>query len=217
VGVFKHTTGAPAGLTRASGVQDRYIKAAAASVALDGNSAVSIAVTTSTSGSHGAHATLQGSPYSYYSTPYVTAGAHTHTGTMVGAAAPLYRYLNLYLAATATVVPSEAVIGMWESNTPPDGWYVCDGTNGTPDLRNYFIRITDSDTGLNTTGGANSIAFSGSFSATPNHNHGSATKGSIFSTTVYHSNNFSLPTHTGSQTVSFTPPYYALIFIMKQP
>ena len=30
-------------------------------------------------------------------------------------------------------------IGMWSGNTVPTGWYICDGTNGTPDLRNQFI------------------------------------------------------------------------------
>lgn len=30
-------------------------------------------------------------------------------------------------------------IAMWKTTTPPTGWALCDGANGTPDLRNRFI------------------------------------------------------------------------------
>lgn len=35
-------------------------------------------------------------------------------------------------------VPSGAIM-MWYGTTPPSGWVICDGTNGTPDLRGRFI------------------------------------------------------------------------------
>lgn len=35
-------------------------------------------------------------------------------------------------------VPSGAII-MWYGTTPPTGWVVCDGANGTPDLRGRFV------------------------------------------------------------------------------
>lgn len=35
-------------------------------------------------------------------------------------------------------VPS-GVICMFSGSTAPDGWAFCDGTNGTPDLRGYFV------------------------------------------------------------------------------
>jgi microcystin-dependent protein len=35
-------------------------------------------------------------------------------------------------------VPSGAII-MWYGTTPPSGWVICDGTNGTPDLRGRFV------------------------------------------------------------------------------
>jgi hypothetical protein len=218
VGVFKHTAGGVFGFNISAGLQDRYMRGAKADVTLAGSASASVAVSTVTSGTHAAHHTLQGSPYSYYASPIYTAGGHTHTASFSGTVNPTYRYLKLYLAATAsTPVPTDAVIGMWESSTPPDGWLACDGTNGTPDLRDYFVKITESDASVNTTGGSGSIAFSGSFSATPVHNHGSSNLGSIFTFTGYHQNNFQMETHTGSQTVSFLPPYYALMFIMRQP
>jgi len=38
-------------------------------------------------------------------------------------------------------------------NTIPDGWLLCDGTNGTPDLRERFIRGAPDLTQPGTTGG----------------------------------------------------------------
>ena len=35
-------------------------------------------------------------------------------------------------------VPSGLII-MWPEAVPPDGWYICDGANGTHDLRDRFI------------------------------------------------------------------------------
>lgn len=39
---------------------------------------------------------------------------------------------------TSSIIPS-GLIMMYYGNTIPDGWALCDGTNGTPDLRNRFI------------------------------------------------------------------------------
>lgn len=35
-------------------------------------------------------------------------------------------------------VPSGAIM-MWSGSTPPSGWVICNGSNGTPDLRGRFI------------------------------------------------------------------------------
>lgn len=56
------------------------------------------------------------------------------------------------IATTAYVlangVPSGAIL-MWSGTvaTIPSGWYLCDGTNGTPDLTNKFIVGADADDG----------------------------------------------------------------------
>lgn len=39
---------------------------------------------------------------------------------------------------TSSIIPS-GLIMMYYGNSIPDGWALCDGTNGTPDLRNRFI------------------------------------------------------------------------------
>lgn len=54
---------------------------------------------------------------------------------------------------------SSDIIGLWESATPPTGWSICDGTNGTPDLRDCFIEADDAGDGTVT--GDNSLTISG--------------------------------------------------------
>lgn len=73
-------------------------------------------------------------------------------------------------------------IGMWSGSTVPAGWYICNGTNGTPDLRNQFVIGSLQDnagqsvttvTGSNTkTGGtANAVNVSHSHTASISHVH----------------------------------------------
>ena len=53
------------------------------------------------------------------------------------------------------LVPSGGVI-LWHgaSNAVPKGWAICDGTNGTPDLRDRFVIGAGGKYGLDATGGA---------------------------------------------------------------
>jgi microcystin-dependent protein len=37
-----------------------------------------------------------------------------------------------------SILPAGAII-LWEGTTPPEGWALCDGTNGTPDLKGRFV------------------------------------------------------------------------------
>lgn len=45
---------------------------------------------------------------------------------------------------------------LWFGNAAdvPAGWQVCDGTNGTPDLRNRYVKGCDADGNLGNVGGA---------------------------------------------------------------
>jgi microcystin-dependent protein len=47
--------------------------------------------------------------------------------------------LNVYKTDTSKDYPPGAVI-LWASDTPPEGWALCDGQNGTPDLRGRFVK-----------------------------------------------------------------------------
>lgn len=63
-----------------------------------------------------------------------------------------------------TTIPA-GIIVMWSGLIVniPSGWLLCDGTNGTPDLRNLFIKGADGDPG--STGGAATHTPAGSVSA----------------------------------------------------
>lgn len=49
--------------------------------------------------------------------------------------------------------PASSVI-FWSQTTLPNGWSLCDGNNGTPDLRNKFLKCVDSGENPGTVGGS---------------------------------------------------------------
>ena len=139
--------------------------------------------------------------------------------------------------ASAPAVPS-GVILLWSGSTGsvPAGWLLCDGTNGTPDLRDRFIIGAGNTYAVNATGGtADAVVVSHTHAATvtdPGHTH-------TFTASV---TNFTSPTGNpicGAQVQSATtnssftgisvtnastgvigvganiPPYYALAYIQK--
>lgn len=81
-------------------------------------------------------------------------------------------------------IPSGGII-MWSGSvvSVPAGWFLCDGANGTPDLRNRFVVGAGSTYAVNATGGADTVAlteaqmpahghtFSGTTNTTGAHQH----------------------------------------------
>lgn len=47
---------------------------------------------------------------------------------------------NLSVTKSFNLLPTGVIVA-WTGSTPPSGWALCDGTNGTPDLRGRFIRM----------------------------------------------------------------------------
>lgn len=70
--------------------------------------------------------------------------------------------------------PSGGII-MWSGSIAsiPAGWALCDGSNGTPNLRNRFIVGAGSTYAVNDTGGANSVTLT--TAQLPSHTHGAGT------------------------------------------
>lgn len=152
-------------------------------------------------------------------------------------------YDNLYgIIGTApsppTPLPTGAIV-LWSGSigSIPSGWVLCNGSNGTPDLRNRFIVGAGSTYSVDATGGsADAIVVSHTHTATsvvtdPGHVHSvpvsigggsggsglsdyqvggttaSATTGITVATTINSAGN--------SGTNANLPPYYALCYIMK--
>ena len=153
-------------------------------------------------------------------------------------------YDNLYgIIGTAPSPPTPTpagVIVLWSGSigSIPTGWVLCNGNNGTPDLRNRFVVGAGSTYAVDASGGsADAIVVSHTHTATsvvtdPGHTHGTNTGlsggGSFVAPGGGTFSPATLPTATTGITVATTnasagtsgtnanlPPYYALCYIMK--
>jgi microcystin-dependent protein len=155
---------------------------------------------------------------------------------------------NTQIATTAfatTVAAAAFPVGgiiMWSGSIAsiPSGWALCNGSNGTPDLRNRFVVGAGSTYAVAATGGsADAIVVSHTHTATstvtdPGHNHtwGGTTvtlaAGSQGQQTASGNTALNTSTATTGITVATTnastgssgtnanlPPYYALAYIIK--
>jgi microcystin-dependent protein len=178
-------------------------------------------------------------------TNYIS-GALTVGGTMTlsgNPASALQAATKQYVDSAASgSFPSGGII-MWNGSVGsiPSGWVLCNGSNGTPDLRSRFVVGAGSTYAVGATGGsADAIVVSHSHSASssvndPGHQHDilmssanntlSSTPSKL-STTQNRTGNTETATtgisvstsisSTGSSgTNANLPPYYALCYIMK--
>ena len=67
------------------------------------------------------------------------------------------------------------LIAMWSGSVDniPSGWALCDGSNGTPDLRDRFIVGAGGNYDVGDTGGANTVTLN--TNQIPSHSHGAGT------------------------------------------
>ena len=157
-------------------------------------------------------------------------------------------YDNLYgiigTIPTASPTLPSGVIVLWSGaiGSIPSGYYLCDGTNGTPDLRDRFIIGAGNTYSVNQTGGtADSIVVSHTHTATststvtdPGHFHtasistgGAASGGNTDrlsqagGSTGTSTTGITVATSTTNATAGTSgtgqniPPYFALCYIMK--
>lgn len=140
-------------------------------------------------------------------------------------------------AVTAAMPSGGIIIWSGSSATIPTGWYLCNGSNSTPDLRNRFVVGAGSTYAVADTGGsANAVLVSHTHTATvtdPGHFHAygitnrvqggndngvfyDGQTGSSFNTTTKTTGvTVSNSTEGVSATNANLPPYYALCYIMK--
>lgn len=93
--------------------------------------------------------------------------------------------------AVQSAVPA-GVITMWSGSivSIPSGWALCDGTGGTPDLRDRFVVGAGNTYAVGATGGANTVTLD--LTQIPSHNHGGVTGGQ----SIGHTHTFSATTNT---------------------
>ena len=124
----------------------------------------------------------------------------------------------------------QGMIIMWNNTvaTIPTGFVLCDGSNGTPDLRGRFVvghHPSNNDYDINDTGGSESVTLT--VNQMPSHKHDT----SVDNTKLFPSNGqtsinfggaggypattFTMSNTGGGQSHENRPPYYALCYIMK--
>ena len=72
-------------------------------------------------------------------------------------------------------IPKGGII-MWSGSSIPTGWSLCNGANGTPDLRNKFIVGSGTTYSIGASGGSESVTLT--VAQMPSHNHIGGTAGS---------------------------------------
>ena len=165
----------------------------------------------------------------------------TSAGTTLGTYDNLYGIIGVAGTNTGTTIPT-GVISLWYGaiGSVPTGWYLCDGSNGTPDLRNRFVVGAGSTYAVAATGGStDAIVVSHTHTATstvtdPGHFHTGVAGGggTYYQRYQAGAGADSAGANTGSATTGITvattnasagisgtnanlPPYYALAYIMK--
>ena len=75
---------------------------------------------------------------------------------------------NLNVTGKMNIFPSGIVVA-WNGETPPTGWALCNGLNGTPNLTNKFVLGSGKKYELGKTGGSSEHVLA--LNEIPNHNH----------------------------------------------
>lgn len=175
------------------------------------------------------------------STIWLTEGFFYKFVLKTSADVTIQTYDNLYgiIGATppsATPIPAGGIF-LWSGSigSIPAGYVLCNGSNGTPDLRDRFVVGAGSTYAVNATGGsADAVVVSHTHAATvtdPTHTHGGASValgagasftapgGGTTSPAALPSASTGISVTNANAGVSGTnanlPPYYAICYIMK--
>jgi microcystin-dependent protein len=164
----------------------------------------------------------------------------TYLGITVGSDSemtPRQRITSVGYAFEAANGVPKGFIGMWSGSVSdiPVGWALCDGTNGTPDLRDRFVLGSGSTYPVGSMGGSTTKNLSHTHTGPPHtHTYSGTTSGNSahdnfdggghYGAEDPHTHTYSGTTDVsgtgntgsgGSITQDIMPPYYALAFIMK--
>jgi hypothetical protein len=114
------------------------------------------------------------------------------------------------------------LIAMWSGSVAniPSGWALCDGSNGTPDLRDRFIVGAGGSYNVGSRGGQKEVTLT--VNQIPPHSHTyrgntstHSTRGPVGGSGYPLFGNMTTSQTGGGQPHENRPPYYALAYIMK--
>lgn len=187
-----------------------------------GNNTIGMTLTTNSAGghSHGSNETpIISGPEPYYWSD-ASDGSHSHTATYSNAGNDntKKRTFSLWSDQSETVGVISGSIMLWGSETPPAGWAICDGTNGTPDMRDRYLAISNTAS-HGVSSGTNEVTFADlTTSSAGSHRHYTGEGGNIGDPTQSgrHVNFTGTHSHTiNTFNARIRPKYHALHFIKK--
>lgn len=140
--------------------------------------------------------------------------------------------LSGLVGATDDNIPA-GMIAIWSGtlNDVPTGWVICDGENGTPDLRDKFVLGAGESHLIGETGGEEEVTLT--TAQMPQHNHNwvfntpsdagnqygtvrdVVTVSQVTTSQIYTTNSSAIVNRGSSQPHPNMPPYYTLLYIMK--
>jgi hypothetical protein len=143
----------------------------------------------------------------------VAVGNHTHATSIPVAISLPRKKLAHYVASGTAPIEVGGIIGFNGDGSLPPGWYNCDGTNGTPDLTDFWVeRSAPADAGA-AISGDKTASWSGTTGSGGQHNHKGAEQIITRTTRIAYHDDAEAHTHTVSGSVAYEPPSYAMRFI----
>lgn len=143
-----------------------------------------------------------------------SSGGHRHTATITLTPKIKKQQLCLYGSAVTYAIRA-GMIFMWSGSLislPPD-YVLCDGQNGTPDMRDRFLELAGNEP---TSAEGNDTLEAKITLDRKEHNHyGGLVKSKGRGGTLHYDSEYH--DHKSTETRPFTPPHYALAFIMLAP
>jgi len=207
-----HLTGSdPSGLTQQYTAKDDVLIRSGSTITSDAGTTTVASVASTSNGSH-THADEGKTGGGGENSCSTVTGAHSHTVTMSFTFDFKRALLGLWTNASADFDLEANMIGLYESTTPPSGWYLCDGSNGTPDMRDRLLAASSQ---------SNQGTLSGDDTLSCTHANDSWSHGHCVGDTVFSPGSCYHPTHdfAHAHTLAFSktdhyPTYYGLAFIM---
>lgn len=205
------------GLMNLETTVDRFVRSAASYGGQGGSATPSNSTTSSNNGAHRHYNNTSNTSNTYNFGSYPrnsSAGGHPHTVTLTLTLNTKQKYLSAWGPGSAAkgFMEGNAII-MSESATPPEGYYLCDGTNGTPDMRDFHLRI--GTTANHGNGQGDNVADVDVSTTTDGlHQHRGSDIPNSGGTTGYHSNNRENHSHPESFTDTIDQYAHALYFHM---